>query len=113
MGYKSLLRFFAVTLTGLTLFIVVGSSHPWISSHSTGHKGASECQTMCPPLLSEKQKTPQFEDDEADPDPLPLQLTVPASYLETLYVVLFSVLVWQFLQRRPPDIVKLQSAYLF
>ena len=112
MVHKSLLRFFIATFTGLALFIGVGSAHPWISAHAASSKSASECQTMCPPLLSEKQKTPQFEEDEADPDPLPLQLKVPVSYLETLYAVLFTALVWRFLQQRPPDLLKLQAQYL-
>jgi len=76
-------------------------------------EATTQCQSTCPPFLSEKQKTPQVDEDGADPDPLPFQPLDIARYAMLLYSVLFSALALLFLRRRPPDLVALYANYRF
>lgn len=78
---------------------------------SMSHDNMANCQTACPPLLNEKQKAPQFDEDDADPDPLPFTLLAPLLSQTTIYAVLFSALVLLFYQRIPPDKLALNSIY--
>lgn len=79
---------------------------------SMSHDSMSNCQTACPPMLNEKQKTPQFDEDDTDPDPLPFTLLAPVLSKATIYAVLFSALALLFYQRRPPDKLALNSIYI-
>lgn len=110
MRYKNLLHFVVATLTLLTLFWSVSSGHVMTNASSMPHQEMSNCQSVCPPLLNEKQKTPQV-DDAADPDPFSPAILSPMLSQTTIYAVLFSTLALLFLQRRPPDKLALNSIY--
>lgn len=112
MGSKTILHFLAATLTFLTLFWSVGSGHMMANGSSMPHNNLSTCQTACPPLLNEKPKTPQFDEDKADPNSLPFTPPPPVLSQTTTYLVLFGALTLLYLQRRPPDKLALNSIYL-
>lgn len=109
------LNFFAAVFTALALFFGIGPGHSLInaqSMHSMSNESLAQCQSVCPPTLTQKQKTPEMnEEDDDEPEPMPLQLVPTAKYVNILYAVLLSVLALQFLQRRPPDLL-VQHGYL-
>jgi hypothetical protein len=107
-----LLHFLVASLTTLTLFMSMGGVGHGLNNDQSGHhKAASDCQTACPSLLSDKQKNAQLQENDANPDPLPLQISPAALHLSAVYGVLFSALAWLFLQRRPPDLLALNVAF--
>lgn len=108
MKHTRLISFITASITALVLFFGVGPMHSLFSSwtmHSTQREPTIQCQSICPNVLNEKQKTPQVDEDDADPDPLPFQALPIARYATLLYAVLMSALALQFLQRRPPDLL--------
>lgn len=108
--------FITAIFTALTLFFGIGAGHSLISAqsmHTVEKEVANQCQSICPPVLNEKQRTPQFAEDDADPDPFPFLTIDPNQYVSILYAVAISVLSLSFLRRRPPDLVALYAKYRF
>lgn len=108
--------FIMVVFTALALFVGIGSGHSLInpqSMHAMEKESATQCQSLCPPLLHEKQKTPQVDEDDADPDPFPFLALNPSQYVTILYAVAISALTLLYLRRRPPDLVVLYANYRF
>ena len=108
--------FITAIFTALTLFFGIGPGHSLInaqSTHAMQKESVTQCQTICPPLLNEKQKTPQVDEDDADPDPFPFLSLDPSQYIAALYTIALGALMLSFLQRRPPDLVALYANYRF
>lgn len=103
--------------TALALFFGVGPGHVLLvaqnphSAHQS--KSQQQCQSACPPLVNEKHRSPQVEEDEAKPDPFITLAEDSARYATVLYSVLFAVLMLAYLRRRPPDIFALQVTFRF
>lgn len=116
MKHTRFIRYITATFTAMVLLFGIGAGHSLISAqsmHAVEKEVANQCQSICPPLLNEKKKTPQAEEDDADPYPFPFLATNPSQYIVALYAVLISALTLSFLRRRPPDLVTLHVNYRF
>lgn len=115
MKQTRILSFVIAIFTALALFFGIGPGHSLIAAQSAHsmpvQETTTQCQSICPPVLNEKQKTPQVDEDDADPDPFPFLSLDPSQYVATLYTVALSALMLSFLQRRPPDLVLLYANY--
>lgn len=108
MRVRRLFNFFIATFTTLALFFGIGAGHSITANqlmHGMSEETTAQCQSICPPLINEKQRTPQVNEDDTDPSPFPFQPIDQDLYIGFIYSVLLSVLALFFLQRRPPDLV--------
>ena len=115
---KQIRKFSLITaiFTALALFFGIGPGHSLINAqamHAIEKNATTQCQSVCPPVLNEKQRTPQVDEDDADPDPFPFLSLDPSQYVAVLYAVAISALTLSFLRRRPPDLVALYANYRF
>lgn len=117
MNQTRILVFISAIFTALTLFFGVGPGHSLIAAQSTHsmpvQEASTQCQSICPPVLNEKYKTPQVDEDDVYPDPFPFLSLVPNQYITALYIIALGVLMLSILQRRPPDLVALYTNYRF
>lgn len=116
MKQTRIIGFITATFTAIVLLFGISAGHLLISAqsmHVVEKEAATQCQSVCPPLLNEKNKTPQIDKDDADPDPFPLLALALSQYTSTLYAVIISALTLSFLSRRPPDLVALYANYRF
>lgn len=102
--------------TALALLFGISAGHLLISSgsiHALEKEATAQCQPICPPLLNEKQKTPQANEDNADPDQFAFLSLASSQFVLTPYIIAISALILSFLRRRPPDLVALYANYRF
>lgn len=118
MNRMRIISFITAVLASLTILFGVGPGHSLLARQSAPHgmqtgETSAQCQSICPPVLNEKQANAQIDKDEAEPEPLPF-LTIDLSrYMAILYAVIVSALALSYLRRRPPDLITLYVNYRF
>lgn len=116
MKQTRIISFTMTIFTALALLFGIGPGHSLMSTQSVRaaeKEATTQCQSICPPLLNEKKKTPQVDEDDTTPDPFPLLSLASSQHVAILYVVIISALALSFLSRRPPDLVALYANYRF
>lgn len=103
-----------ITALSLVIFLGVGHATSMLSSQQMHHGQpsadmANHCQSACPPLLKEENKTSPIREDDEEPDPLPFTAVNLAAFSSYLYIVLFAALVLAYLRQRPPDLLAAYS----
>lgn len=109
---KRLLQLNPLNMAFLAFVLLFGTglSHE-VMSMPAGHameKETTQCQSICPPVLSDNQRTPEADKDDAYPDPLAFRAPNLAAYFSYMSAILLALLAYCMLIRRPPD---LQVAY--
>lgn len=95
-------------LTAIALFFGTGPGHAVLGNMSSAHvmeKEAVQCQSICPPALNQQQKTPEVDEDDKTPAPLPFSGQLLAPLFSGMVALLISTLALQYLLRRPPDLL--------
>lgn len=103
-------KLFIAFATGLILFLGIGTGHSLLMQQAMPHEGMkmshnNPCQSVCAPFVSEKQQSPQVEEDDTDPNPVFAQLVNSRLLASSTYTLALAVLLWAFLKRRPPDLI--------
>ncbi|MBA3758036.1 hypothetical protein H0X10_00160 [Candidatus Saccharibacteria bacterium] len=110
MKHLSLTSLIIGVLASLGMLFGTGSGHALLTQSSPSHgmdggESSKQCQSICPPVLSEKQRNPTIQEDDTDPNPLPFWSLPLPRHTSLIYAVAMIALALAFLRRRPPDLV--------
>ena len=117
MGQIRIKKLIAALAVSLITFIGIGSGHAFVMQQAPPSHGGMqmnhkiECQSICSTFLNQKLQTPQFDEDDADPNPIYAWLDSPLILTNFIYALALTVLLWSFLRRRPPDLTLLYGNF--